>query len=51
MATFLFEDAFKQLPSGKPLTGSDGVQLTEAALQTELDPHLAQQRQLDEHQI
>lgn len=54
MAAFNFEDALKQLQSGKPLTGSDGVltplikQLTEAALQAELDQHLAQQRQLDE---
>ena len=54
MATFNFEDALKQLQSGKPLTGLDGIltplikQLTEAALQAELDQHLAQQRQSDE---
>ena len=54
MATFNFDDALKQLQSGKPLTGLDGIltplikQLTEAALQAELDQHLAQQRQSDE---
>lgn len=54
MATFNFDDALKQLQSGKPLTGLDGIltplikQLTEAALQAELDQHLAQQRQPDE---
>jgi putative transposase len=52
MATFNFEDALKQLQSGKPLTGLDGIltplikQLTEAALQTELDQHLAEQHQV-----
>lgn len=52
MATFNFEDALKQLQSGKSLTGSDGVltplikQLTEAALQAELDQHLAEQHQV-----
>lgn len=56
MATFNFDDALKQLQSGKPLTGLDGIltplikQLTEAALQAELDQHLTQQRQLDEPQ-
>jgi transposase-like protein len=54
MATFNFDDALKQLQSGKPLTGLDGIltplikQLTEAALQAELDQHLAQQRHPDE---
>lgn len=53
MTTFNFEDALKQLQSGKPLTGLDGIltplikQLTEAALHAELDQHLAQQRQVD----
>lgn len=52
MATFNFEDALKQLQSGKPLTGLDGIltplikQLTEAALQAELDQHLAEQHQV-----
>lgn len=56
MATFNFDDALKQLQSGKPLTGLDGIltplikQLTEAALQAELDQHLTQQRQLDDPQ-
>ena len=52
MATFNFEDALKQLQSGKPLTRLDGIltplikQLTEAALQAELDQHLAEQHQV-----
>lgn len=52
MATFNFEDTLKQLQSGKPLTGLDGIltplikQLTEAALQAELDQHLAEQHQV-----
>jgi hypothetical protein len=46
MTTFNFEDALKQLQSGKKLTGTDGIltplikQLTEAALQAELEQHL-----------
>ena len=50
MATpFNFEDALKQLQSGKKLTGTDGVltplikRLTEAALQAELEHYLEQQ--------
>ena len=41
MTTFNFEDALKQLQSGKKLTGTEGIltplikQLTEAALQAE----------------
>ena len=44
---FDFEKALKDLQSGKAITGKDGVltplikQLTEAALQAELDSHLA----------
>jgi len=44
--TFNFEQALKALQSGKPLNGKDGVltplikQLTEAALQAELEQHL-----------
>ncbi len=44
--SFDFESALKALQSGKPLNGKDGVltplikQLTEAALQAELDQHL-----------
>ncbi len=44
--SFDFETALKALQSGKPLNGKDGVltplikQLTEAALQAELDQHL-----------
>jgi len=43
---FNFEQALKDLQSGKDLTGKDGIlmllikQLTEAALQAELDNHL-----------
>ena len=52
MTTFNFEDALKQLQSGKKLTGTDGIltplikQLTEAALQAELEQHLQQQDEL-----
>jgi putative transposase len=52
MATFNFEDALKQLQSGKSLTDLDGIltplikQLTDAALQAKLDQHLAQQHQV-----
>ncbi len=44
---FNFEKALKALQSGQPITGKDGVltplvkQLTEAALEAELDSHLA----------
>ncbi len=47
---FNFDQALKDLQSGKDLTGKDGVlmplikQLTEAALQAELDSHLKTQR-------
>lgn len=49
MNTFNFEEALKQLQSGKKLTGTDGIltplikQLTEAALQAELEQHLQQE--------
>ena len=49
MTTFNIEDALKQLQSGKKLTGTDGIltplikQLTEAALQAELEQHLDEQ--------
>ena len=52
MTTFNFEDALKQLQSGKKLTGTEGIltplikQLTEAALQAELEQHLQQQDEL-----
>ncbi len=52
MATFNFEEVLKQLQSGKLLTGLDGIltplikQLTEAALQAQLDQHLVQQYQV-----
>lgn len=45
--TFDFNEALKALQSGQPLSGKDGVlaplvkQLTEAALEAELDTHLA----------
>lgn len=44
---FNFDEALKALQSGKPISGKDGVlaplvkQLTEAALEAELDSHLA----------
>ena len=44
---FDFNDALQALQSGQPITGKDGVltplikQLTEAALEAELDSHLA----------
>ncbi|VAW80312.1 Mobile element protein [hydrothermal vent metagenome] len=47
--SFDFERALKDLQSGKDLTGKEGIltplikQLTEAALQGELDAHLAQE--------
>ena len=46
---FDFEAALKALQSGQPITGKDGVlgplvkQLTEAALEAELDSHLAEE--------
>ena len=46
---FDFESALKALQSGQPITGKDGVlaplvkQLTEAALEAELDSHLAEE--------
>ncbi len=52
MNTFNFEEALKQLQSGKKLTGTDGIltplikQLTEAALQAELEQHLHQPEEL-----
>ena len=48
MTSFNFEDALKQLQSGKKLIGTDGIltplikQLTEAALQAELSDYLEQ---------
>ena len=45
---FDFDDALKALQSGKPITGKDGVltplikKLTEAALEAEMDGHLAE---------
>lgn len=45
---FNFEEALKAIQSGQPISGKDGVlgplvkQLTEAALEAELDSHLAQ---------
>jgi transposase-like protein len=45
---FDFEEALKAIQSGQPISGKDGVlgplvkQLTEAALEAELDSHLAQ---------
>lgn len=45
---FDFDEALKALQSGQPITGKDGVlaplikQLTEAALEGELESHLAQ---------
>lgn len=47
---FDFNEALKQLQSGKDLTGKDGVlvplikQLTEAAITAELDHHLDSKR-------
>jgi transposase-like protein len=52
MTRFNFEDGLKQLQSGKKLTGTEGIltplikQLTEAALQAELEQHLQQQDEL-----
>ena len=46
---FDFNKALKALQSGQPITGKEGVlaplikQLTEAALEGELDSHLAQE--------
>jgi len=46
---FNFEAALKELQSGKSLTGKDGIltplikQLTEAALEAEIDTHLAEE--------
>ena len=46
---FDFQKALKALQSGKPLTGKDGIltplikNLTEAALEGELDSHLGQE--------
>jgi len=46
---FNFDDALKALQSGQSLTGADGIltplikQLTEAALEAEIDSHLAQE--------
>ena len=48
---FNFEDAVKALQAGKNLSGKDGVltslikQLSEAALQAELEHHLANEQQ------
>ena len=48
---FNFEQALKQLQSGKDLNGKDGIltplikQLTEAALKVELEQHLANDKQ------
>ncbi|MCF1431514.1 MAG: hypothetical protein LPH20_11770 [Shewanella sp.] len=47
---FDFNQALQDLQAGKALTGKDGIltplikQLTEAALQAELDAHLAQEK-------
>lgn len=47
--TFNFEKALKALQSGQPLTGQDGIlkplikELTEAALEAEMDSHLAKE--------
>lgn len=47
--TFDFDNALKALQSGQPLTGQDGIlkplikELTEAALEAEMDSHLAEE--------